>query len=354
MHVPFCASRCAYCDFNTYTAAELRGRDARAGFAADAIAEVELAARALPATRPLVPDGLLRRRHADAAARRRPRAHPAGRGRAPGSRARRRGDGRGQPRVGRPGRARAPARARRHPRVAGDAERRPARARRARACAHAGPRAGGGRRGARGGLRARQPRPHLRDAGGDGRRLGGLAGRRAGGRPRPRERLRPDAGARAPGWTRACAAATCRPRTTTRWPTATWPPTRRWPPPGWAGTRSPTGRPATDARCRHNVGYWRGADWWGVGPGAHSHLDGRRWWNVRHPSDYAARLAAGRSPAAGAGGPRRGGAPARAHHARDPHRRRPRRRACWRRAGAGAPAGWRPRACSRTATAASA
>ena len=54
MHVPFCASRCAYCDFNTYTAAELRGRDARAGFAADAIAEVELAARALPGRRPLV------------------------------------------------------------------------------------------------------------------------------------------------------------------------------------------------------------------------------------------------------------------------------------------------------------
>jgi hypothetical protein len=54
VHVPFCASRCAYCDFNTYTAAELRGRDARAGFAADAIAEVELAARALRGERPLV------------------------------------------------------------------------------------------------------------------------------------------------------------------------------------------------------------------------------------------------------------------------------------------------------------
>jgi oxygen-independent coproporphyrinogen-3 oxidase len=53
------------------------------------------------------------------------------------------------------------------------------------------------------------------------------------------------------------------------------------------------------ARCRHNVGYWQGGDWWGIGPGAHSHLDGRRWWNVRHPSDYAARLAAGASPAAG-------------------------------------------------------
>jgi putative oxygen-independent coproporphyrinogen III oxidase len=51
------------------------------------------------------------------------------------------------------------------------------------------------------------------------------------------------------------------------------------------------------ARCRHNLGYWRGADWWGVGPGAHSHIGGVRWWNVKHPSPYAARLAAGASPA---------------------------------------------------------
>ncbi|MBI4939235.1 MAG: coproporphyrinogen III oxidase [Actinobacteria bacterium] len=52
-------------------------------------------------------------------------------------------------------------------------------------------------------------------------------------------------------------------------------------------------------RCRHNVGYWRGDDWWGVGPGAHSHVGGVRWWNVRHPRAYADRLAAGLSPAAG-------------------------------------------------------
>jgi oxygen-independent coproporphyrinogen-3 oxidase len=50
-------------------------------------------------------------------------------------------------------------------------------------------------------------------------------------------------------------------------------------------------------RCRHNVGYWAGGDWWGVGPGAHSHVGGVRWWNVRHPAPYAAALAAGRSPA---------------------------------------------------------
>lgn len=50
-------------------------------------------------------------------------------------------------------------------------------------------------------------------------------------------------------------------------------------------------------RARHNVGYWQGHDWWGVGPGAHSHVGGTRWWNVRHPTAYAGRLAAGASPA---------------------------------------------------------
>src|SRR6185312_16157295 len=51
-------------------------------------------------------------------------------------------------------------------------------------------------------------------------------------------------------------------------------------------------------RCRHNVGYWSGGDWWGVGPGAHRHVGGVRWWNLKHPSAYAARLAEGTSPAA--------------------------------------------------------
>jgi putative oxygen-independent coproporphyrinogen III oxidase len=52
-------------------------------------------------------------------------------------------------------------------------------------------------------------------------------------------------------------------------------------------------------RSRHNLGYWRGDDWWGVGPGAHSHVGGVRWWNAKHPSAYADRLAAGLSPAVG-------------------------------------------------------
>ena len=52
-------------------------------------------------------------------------------------------------------------------------------------------------------------------------------------------------------------------------------------------------------RCRHNLAYWRGGHWWGVGPGAHSHVGGVRWWNVRHPAAWAARLAEDVSPAQG-------------------------------------------------------
>ena len=47
-------------------------------------------------------------------------------------------------------------------------------------------------------------------------------------------------------------------------------------------------------RCRHNEGYWAGGNWWGVGPGAHSHVGGVRWWNVKHPARMPSRLAAGR------------------------------------------------------------
>lgn len=54
---------------------------------------------------------------------------------------------------------------------------------------------------------------------------------------------------------------------------------------------------ADDARCRHNELYWRGDTWWGIGPGAHSHVGGVRWWNVKHPSAYAERIAAAESPA---------------------------------------------------------
>ncbi len=50
------------------------------------------------------------------------------------------------------------------------------------------------------------------------------------------------------------------------------------------------------SRCQHNLLYWTGADWWGVGPGAHSHVGGTRWWNVRHPAAYAQRIGTGTSP----------------------------------------------------------
>ncbi len=51
--------------------------------------------------------------------------------------------------------------------------------------------------------------------------------------------------------------------------------------------------------CDHNLGYWRGDNWWGFGPGAHSHVDGVRWWNVKRPATYRSMLVAERSPAAG-------------------------------------------------------
>jgi len=57
------------------------------------------------------------------------------------------------------------------------------------------------------------------------------------------------------------------------------------------------GSRAAGARCRHNELYWTSQHWLGIGPGAHAHVGGVRWWNVKHPTAYAARLADGRSPA---------------------------------------------------------
>ncbi|KWX66300.1 radical SAM family heme chaperone HemW [Mycobacterium sp. NAZ190054] len=50
--------------------------------------------------------------------------------------------------------------------------------------------------------------------------------------------------------------------------------------------------------CRHNIGYWDGGEWWGAGPGAHGYVDSTRWWNVKHPSAYAAVLEGGGLPVA--------------------------------------------------------
>jgi len=47
---------------------------------------------------------------------------------------------------------------------------------------------------------------------------------------------------------------------------------------------------------RHNVAYWRNANWWGLGPGAHSHIDGVRWWNMKHPTAYKNALFGDASP----------------------------------------------------------
>jgi coproporphyrinogen III oxidase-like Fe-S oxidoreductase len=49
-------------------------------------------------------------------------------------------------------------------------------------------------------------------------------------------------------------------------------------------------------QARHNIAYWRNANWWGLGPGAHSHIDGMRWWNVKHPTAYKKALFGGGSP----------------------------------------------------------
>ncbi len=51
------------------------------------------------------------------------------------------------------------------------------------------------------------------------------------------------------------------------------------------------------ARCRHNELYWTSQNWLGIGPGAHAHVGGARWWNVKHPTAYAQRLTTGESPA---------------------------------------------------------
>jgi oxygen-independent coproporphyrinogen-3 oxidase len=51
--------------------------------------------------------------------------------------------------------------------------------------------------------------------------------------------------------------------------------------------------------CRHNLGYWDGGQWWGAGPGAHGYVDSTRWWNVKHPNAYAEMLARGELPILG-------------------------------------------------------
>ena len=299
VHVPFCASRCAYCDFNTYTAAELRGRDRRAGFAADAIREVEQAARALRegdrpvvstvffggGTPTLLPAGDLVRilRAIDAGLGLVPGAEVTVEANPesvdPGSLALLRGHGVTRLSLGmqsvRPhvlevlGRAHTPGRAQ-----AAAAEARAA------GFEHVSLDLIFGTPGeteadwAASLDAALAARPDHVSAYG----LTLAPGTRLHARVRRGELPAPDDDVMADRYLAADAALTAAGL-------------------GWYELSNWAADDA--ARCRHNAGYWRGADWWGVGPGAHSHLRGRRWWNVRHPSEYAARLAAGGSPAAG-------------------------------------------------------
>jgi putative oxygen-independent coproporphyrinogen III oxidase len=51
--------------------------------------------------------------------------------------------------------------------------------------------------------------------------------------------------------------------------------------------------------CRHNLGYWDGGQWWGAGPGAHGYVGATRWWNIKHPNAYSEVLADSTLPVAG-------------------------------------------------------
>jgi len=53
-----------------------------------------------------------------------------------------------------------------------------------------------------------------------------------------------------------------------------------------------------DSLSRHNLAYWLGENWWGAGPGAHSHLNGKRFWNVKHPNLYKEKIQSNLSPIA--------------------------------------------------------
>jgi oxygen-independent coproporphyrinogen-3 oxidase len=49
-------------------------------------------------------------------------------------------------------------------------------------------------------------------------------------------------------------------------------------------------------QCKHNIAYWENKNWWGLGPGAHSHIDAKRFWNVKHPTTYKQKVFAGQTP----------------------------------------------------------
>ena len=298
IHVPFCSVRCGYCDFNTYTATELGSAPgaSQSSYAEAAIQELRLARRVLGdldlpvstvffggGTPTLLPPGDLlavlsavRDEFGLApGAEVTTESNPDSVSAADLALLRAGGD---------------------QPDLVRHAVGRACRARRARPDARPGRLPLVVQLGARRGVRAGQPRPDLRYARRVARRLAHERRGGGGARPRPPECLRLSSSP-VRRWRAALLAARSPLPTTTTWRTSTsWPTTCSaaagfgwYEVSNWA--RDPAGW------CRHNLGYWQGADWWGVGPGAHSHVGGVRWWNVKHPAAYAARLAAGVSPA---------------------------------------------------------
>ena len=53
----------------------------------------------------------------------------------------------------------------------------------------------------------------------------------------------------------------------------------------------------SEMQCQHNLNYCRGNNWWGIGPGAHSHINGVRWWNEKLPKNWREKLTRNQSPA---------------------------------------------------------
>jgi putative oxygen-independent coproporphyrinogen III oxidase len=51
--------------------------------------------------------------------------------------------------------------------------------------------------------------------------------------------------------------------------------------------------------CRHNLGYWERRAYLGLGAGAHSYRDDHRWWNTRPPAEYLERVGRGELPVGG-------------------------------------------------------
>lgn len=51
-----------------------------------------------------------------------------------------------------------------------------------------------------------------------------------------------------------------------------------------------------NSQSLHNISYWTSENWWGIGPGAHSHVRGVRWWNVAGLEEYSSLISEGRSP----------------------------------------------------------